>query len=58
MAEICNECGCNVRPGSGKFINRVPDFNSYADRLMNDKPFPDGDFMCEECDNKIRTEEE
>jgi hypothetical protein len=50
--EICNECGRSVKPGSGLFVNRVPDFNSPEERKEMGKPFPEGDFVCAECDAK------
>jgi len=53
--EICNECGRSVKFGSGLFVNRIPDADDYRTRkeIMN-KPFPKGDYMCAECDEKIR----
>lgn len=49
---ICNECGVSVAPGSGNYVNRVPDFNDDATRIEMDKPYPDGDFVCADCDDK------
>ena len=53
--EICNECGKSVKFGSGKYVNRVPDLNDaeYRKEEMG-KPFPEGDFVCAECDEKVR----
>lgn len=51
--EICNECGNSVKWGSGKFVNRVVDFNTKKDRINMGKPFPQGDFICEECELKL-----
>jgi len=51
--EICNECGRSVKPGSGLFINRVPDFNSPEVRKEMGKKYPEGDFICVECDAKF-----
>jgi len=51
--EICNECGRSVKIGSGLFVNRVVDFNDFEDRVEMHKPFPDGDYICHECDEKI-----
>lgn len=48
--ETCNECGRSVAWGSGWFVNRVPDFNSIEERREMGKPFPNGDFLCAECD--------
>lgn len=50
--EICNECGRSVKWGSGFFVNRVPDFNDTKYRVEMGKPFPEGDFVCIECDSK------
>lgn len=52
MSEICNECGKSVKFGSGRFVNRVPDCNSVEERQDNGKPFPLGDFLCQECDER------
>ncbi len=50
MSEICNECGESVKWGSGRFVNRVPDCNDVEVRKDNGKPFPEGDWLCAECD--------
>jgi hypothetical protein len=52
MNEICNECGHSVRLGSGRFVNRVPDLNKPEYRKQMRKPFPEGDFICAECEIK------
>ncbi len=49
-SEICNECGQPVHASSGRFVNRVIDFNGYKTRKEMGKPFPIGDFMCAECE--------
>jgi len=51
-SEICNECGRSVRVNGGNFVNRVPDYNTVEERKEMGKPFPIGDFICAECDNK------
>ena len=51
--EICNECGKSVKFGSGLYVNRVTDFNEFDYRLKMQKPFPEGDFICIECDEKL-----
>lgn len=51
--EICNECGKIVSAGTGLHINRVPDFNDLEERIEMNKPFPEGDFICVECDEMI-----
>lgn len=58
LIEICNHCGCSVSFGSGKFVNRIPDFNDIITRTDNNLDFPLGDFVCEECDNNSLTENE
>jgi hypothetical protein len=57
-SEIFNECSKSVAPGSGWFVNRVPDFNTYEERVYHGKPSPHGDFICAECDSKWGEEEE
>jgi len=52
--EICNECGRSVKPGSGLFVNRVIDLDDCETRCEMGKPYPEGDYMCRECDDKIR----
>jgi len=46
--EICNHCGRKVRFGSGWFVGRVPDCNPLEVRIANDRPYPEGDFVCAE----------
>ena len=52
VIEICSECGKSVKFGSGRFVNRVPDFNTPVERRMLGRPYPDGDFICPECDSR------
>jgi hypothetical protein len=54
--EICNECGESVKVGSGLFVNRIPDFNAFEERLEMQKLFPEGDFICIKCDEKLNQE--
>lgn len=56
LVEICNECGQSVKSGSGRFVNRVVDFNTIKDRKEMGKPFPKGDFICEQCELKFQNE--
>jgi hypothetical protein len=51
--EICNECGRNVDWYSGLFVNRVIDFDDYTTRKENGKPFPQGGYICRECEGKV-----
>jgi len=50
VKEICSECGNSVEFGSGRFVNRIPDFNTPAERKMIGRPYPKGDFICAECE--------
>ena len=52
IVPICCICGESVAPGSGKFVNRVPDCNDLRTRIENGYRFPLGDFVCAECDSK------
>jgi len=52
-SDTCNECGHSVAWGSGRFVNRVPDLNDVALRREMGKPFPKGDYLCEECDLNV-----
>jgi hypothetical protein len=54
IIEKCNECGRNVHVGSGLFVNRIPDGNDIKTRIQMRKPFPEGDFVCSDCDRIIR----
>lgn len=56
--EVCNHCGSSVARGSGKFVNRIPDFNDIPTRIANNLVFPMGDFVCEDCDQNSLTENE
>ena len=56
VIEICSECGKSVKFGSGRFVNRVPDFNTPAERRMLGRLYPDGDFICTECDSRYDEE--
>ena len=57
MTEKCNECGYSVALGSGRFVNRVLDLNDKETRKEMGKPFPEGDFICPECDEERDREE-
>jgi len=48
--QICNHCGEGVYFGSGRFVNRIPDLNGIETRIANGLRFPEGDYVCEECD--------
>jgi hypothetical protein len=52
MKEICNHCGRSVRKDSELFIGRVPDGNDFLTRIGNGLMYPEGDFVCSECDEK------
>jgi hypothetical protein len=51
--ETCNECGRSVAPGSGWYVNRVPDANPQRERVEMGKPFPHGAFICAECESEL-----
>jgi len=48
--EICYECGRSVKGGSGRFTNRIPSLDDYDVRKDNNVPFPQGKWLCNECD--------
>ncbi len=56
--EKCNECGQSVRIGTGRFVNRVIDLNSYQTRKEMGKPYPDGNYQCAECDTALDVQTE
>lgn len=56
LVEICNHCGRDVSFCSGLFINRVPDLNDIQTRVINNLNYPEGDFVCRECDSKSSDE--
>jgi len=56
--QFCNHCGDSVAKGSGKFVNRIPDFNDISTRIVNKLEFPLGDFVCNDCDNNSLTDNE
>jgi hypothetical protein len=58
MNQLCNECGRSVAPGSGRFVNRVVDLNDVKTRIEMGKPFPKGDYICADCDERIRPEQD
>lgn len=51
--EICQNCGKSVARGSGLFVNRIVDFDDYKCRMEKGCPFPEGDFICQECEEKL-----
>lgn len=54
--EICAECGDSVKPGSGKFANRVPILDGFRERVKQNRPHPEGAYVCYECERKIEKE--
>ena len=58
LIEICNHCGRKVAHDSGLFINRIPDFNDRGTRIANGLRFPEGDFVCRECESKSTSDEQ
>lgn len=49
--EHCNCCGDSVAFKSGKFVNRVFDANDVDTRKSLGRTYPEGDFVCAECDH-------
>ena len=56
MSQICYECGESVKMGSGKFVNRIPTGNTYEENKDMNCAFPRGEYVCADCDEKIRGE--
>jgi uncharacterized protein YlaI len=52
--EICNECGRSVKFGTGLYVNRVMDFNEFEERIEMLKSFPEGEFICSECEEILK----
>lgn len=52
IIDICNECGKSVDCGSGRYINRIPDWNDIKTRKKMGKPFPKGNYICAKCEEK------
>jgi len=52
--QICCECGDSVKFGSGKFVNRANVLDNFDTRKENGYPYPQGEYICAECDNKYR----
>lgn len=51
--EICRNCGCSVKLGSGNFVNRVPSCDDEETHRENGDPFPEGMYLCAQCDHEI-----
>jgi len=56
VIEICSECGKSVKFGSGRFVNRVPDFDTPEEREIAGRQYPEGDFICAECESRFDEE--
>ena len=54
--EICAECGRSVKLGSGRFVNRITICDDYETRKEMGFPYPEGEYICAECEQKIRGE--
>lgn len=48
--ETCYECGRSVAWGSGRFVNRIPSGDSYKLRKDMGVLYPNGDWLCAECE--------
>ena len=55
--EWCCECGKSVAWGSGLYVDRIPECNSPQERLDMGRPYPLGDFICINCDEREEAEE-
>lgn len=44
MDQLCRDCNLSTKPGSGRWVNRIPGVDE------NDQEY----WICEECDNKER----
>lgn len=55
MIEKCWNCNRSVKLGSGRFINRVPDFNDMQTRTEIHE-YPENDFLCSECEDAFDRE--
>lgn len=51
MSEHCNQCGRSIAWGSGLFVNRVHDFNPVNIRRTLGRPYPEGGYVCRDCDS-------
>jgi hypothetical protein len=51
--ETCCECGKSVRFGSGSFVNRVVVFDDYQTKVERGCRYPEGEFVCPECDSLV-----
>ena len=48
-SQICLECGKSVKPGSGKWVNRVHSGSGLERHKEMGYPYPWGEYICEEC---------
>lgn len=51
--EICYECGRSVAMGRGLFVDRVGSGDSVKEKREMGVPFPQGGWLCRECDERI-----
>jgi hypothetical protein len=54
--ECCCECGRLVSLGSGLFVNRVMVFDDYQTKVESGCLYPEGEFICPECEAEMRYE--
>ena len=57
MIEKCNECGESCKVSTGRYVNRVVDFNTYTTRKIMGKPYQYYDYICPVCADKIYEKE-
>lgn len=49
----CSICGRDTSPGSGNFVNRVPDLNTVEERRDDlNRKYPEGEYICPICDSE------
>ncbi len=56
MKAICVECGKSVAAGSGRFVNRVAVLDDYKTKVERGCPYPNGGYICPECESDIEAE--
>jgi len=47
--EICAECGKSVKPGSGRFVNRILILDTDKEKKASGRPYWWADYICPEC---------
>lgn len=50
--QTCCECGELVMPGTERFVNRIPMLDDYETRVEQNRPYPEGEWICSECEEE------